>query len=447
MRWILRAANAFGCRRRRRVATAEATMCPQRQAKAWIGTIVAVLLVAGVADDATLCQAQTATHASPRFATGGPDADGYGAPRGYPVAAIFRQRFLVGQFSHQDTLWEARPIRRAATPSTLKRAANKPAINYRYDGRTLTVDDYLARNPATGLLIAQGDTILVEQYQYARTDTQRLASFSMAKTVLAMLIGIAVEEGAIRSIDDTASIYVPALAGTEYGRTSLRHLLQLSSGVRFDEDRDVDRLWVATVGQGGAGGADAVKPFNERHRAAGAIFNYSSAESQVLALVLAGAVKLPLAQYLEQRLWQPMGAEADASWMVDASGQEAGWTGLNAVLRDYARFGLLLAHGGRSGPRQLIPAAWLRAATTVADDDLHLRRVWEQTGLGYGYQTWVFDDPRAMFAMVGAFGQAIYVDPGSRLVMVHTAVRTRPSDPNLEALALWRGVVAALGAR
>jgi CubicO group peptidase (beta-lactamase class C family) len=123
--------------------------------------------------------------------------------------------------------------------------------------------------------------------------------------------------------------------------------------------------------------------------ATGAIFNYASSESQVLALVLAvaGAVKVPLAQYLEQRLWQPMGAEADARWMVDASGQEAGWTGLNAVLRDYARFGLLLANGGRSGSRQLIPAAWLQAATSVAAEDVHLRRVWEPTGLGYGYQT------------------------------------------------------------
>ena len=181
----------------------------------------------------------------------------------------------------------------------MKRAASKPATSYRHDGRTLIVDDDLARNPTTGLLIAQGDTILLQQYQYARTDRQRLASYSMAKTVLAMLIGIAVEEGAIRSIDDTASIYVPALAGTEYVRASLRHLLQKSAGVSFDEDRDVDRLCGATFGQGGAGGVEAVKPFNEWHRAAGAIFNDASSESQVLAPALAGAVRIPLAHYLD----------------------------------------------------------------------------------------------------------------------------------------------------
>ncbi|MCW5609717.1 MAG: serine hydrolase [Rubrivivax sp.] len=369
----------------------------------------------------------------------------YGAQLGYPVAAIFRPRFLVGLFSHFDQVWEGRPVRRAALPSTLQRAPAEPAVRYDYGGQTRSLDDYLARNPTTGLLIARGDTILVERYQYDRTDTQRLASFSMVKTVVAMLVGLALEEGAIRSIDDAAAVYVPALAGTEYGRTSLRHLLQMSSGVRFDEERDVDRLWVATIGQVGAGGAQAVLPFNERQRQGGAAFNYSSAESQVLALVLAAAVRRPLAAYLQDRIWRPMGAEADASWMIDAQGLETGFTGLNAVLRDYARFALLLAHGGRSGPRQIIPAAWIDAATRVAVDDPHLRRVWPDAGLGYGYQTWVFDDRRAMFALIGAFGQVICVDPASRLVMVHTAVRRQVSDRDPEALALWRGVVAALG--
>ena len=109
-------------------------------------------------------------------------------------------------------------------------------LRYEYEGESRTLDDYLARNPATGLLIAQGDTILVERYQYARTDQHRFTSWSMAKTVTAMLVGIAIAEGHIRSIDDHAAVYVPALAGTEYGRTSLRHLLQMSSGVRFVED-------------------------------------------------------------------------------------------------------------------------------------------------------------------------------------------------------------------
>ena len=144
-------------------------------------------------------------------------------------------------------------MRRATTPSPLARAALEPAIRYEYQGQTFPVDDYLARNPTTGLLIARGDTILIERYQYARHDRNRFTSWSMAKTVTAMLVGIAVAEGRIRSVDDPAAVYVPALADTEYGRTPLRHLLQMSSGVLFVEqytgNDDASRLSANTFRQ------------------------------------------------------------------------------------------------------------------------------------------------------------------------------------------------------
>jgi CubicO group peptidase (beta-lactamase class C family) len=140
-----------------------------------------------------------------------------------------------------------------------------------------------------------------------------------------------------------------------------------------------------------------------------------------------------------------MGAEADATWLIDRSGQEATYCCLNAVLRDYARLGLLLAHDGRLGNRQIIPKAWVLAATTVPADAPHLRVAWRRINLGYGYQTWIFAGERRAFALLGVHGQAIYVDPSTRLAMVHTAVRERAADPNEETIALWRGVVDALG--
>jgi CubicO group peptidase (beta-lactamase class C family) len=386
----------------------------------------------------------------PRFAADGPNAEEYGARDGYPVKAIGRATFFVGLFSHYDQVLEGRLVRRAATPSRLNRASTEPALRYEYEGLPRTLDDYLARNPATGLLIARGDTILVERYQYARNDRHRFASFSMAKTVTAMLIGIAIAEGRIRSVDDLAAVYVPELAGTEYGGTSLRHLLEMSSGVRFIETYagrdDSARLWVDTVVQASPGGAATVAPYNERLRSAGTTFAYASVETQVLGLVLRGAVGRPVADYLQEKVWEPMGAEADAIWLIDRSGQEATYCCLNAVLRDYARLGLLLAHDGRVGDRQIIPAAWLRAATTVPPDSWHLKPYAATRYFGYGYQTWIFPGERRMFALLGLHGQTIYVDPSSRLVMVHTAVSKNPVEPNLEALALWRHVVAELGA-
>jgi len=182
--------------------------------------------------------AEPSAHFGPRFATGGPDADAYGTSSGYPIgdrSTFANSPFIVGSFSHLDRIFESRLIRRAATPSALRRAPSEPALRHEYAGETLTLEGYLTRNPTTGFLVARGDTIFVERYQYLRNDRHRFASWSMAKTVTSMLIGIAIDEGRIRSIDDPAAAYVPALASTEYGRTPLRHLLQMSSGVRFVE--------------------------------------------------------------------------------------------------------------------------------------------------------------------------------------------------------------------
>jgi CubicO group peptidase (beta-lactamase class C family) len=444
-----------------RAAIPERTMPLQRVLHAhFVGLAAACVLAAVLAGctspaardprDATaagLSPVEPSKTVMPRFAQGGPDAEDYGASSGYPVgdrATCSRPAFLVGCHSHFDQVYEGRLVRRATTPSPLARAASEPPVDYEYQGQTFTLDDYLARNPATGLLIARGDTILIERYQYARHDRHRFTSWSMAKTVTAMLIGVAIAEGRIRSVDDPAAAYVPALDGTEYGRTSLRHLLQMSSGVRFVEEYtgkdDAARLAADTFRQVGPGGVEAVTQFNVRAAPAGTKFYYASAETQVLGLVLRSAVGRPVADYLQEKIWEPIGVEADATWLIDRSGQEAAYCCLNAVLRDYTRLGLLLAHDGQWRGRQIIPAAWIEEATRARPGQPQ-----PDTG-GYGYQAWVLAGERRMFALRGVRGQAIYVDPHSRLVMVHTAVRKQARDPGVrEANALWRSLVQQLG--
>jgi CubicO group peptidase (beta-lactamase class C family) len=388
-----------------------------------------------------------------RFAAGGPDAEEFGAGAGYPKGdrgTFYDIGSLVGSHSHLDEIFPGRLIHKAPTPSRLVRVA-EPRITWRFQGADLTLDDYLERTPTTGLLIVRGDTILVERYQYGRTDRHRFTSWSMAKTVTAMLVGIAIAEGRIRSIDDLAATYVPELAGIEYGRTSLRYLLQMSSGVRFSEhytgSDDVSRLAYDTFFLYGAGGPSAVTPFNERAAAAGTKFSYASVETQVLGLVLRAATNRPPAEYLQSRIWQFIGAEADATWLVDNSGQEATYCCLNAVLRDYARLGLLLAHDGNWRGRQIIPAAWVMEATTVRADQPHLRPGTAVPSFGYGYQTWILSGERRMFMFWGVRGQRIYVDPQSKLVMVNTSVHRLPVDVAAlrEMDALWAALVRQLG--
>jgi CubicO group peptidase (beta-lactamase class C family) len=379
--------------------------------------------------------------AVPRFRADGPNADEYGRQEGYPscngIAYVAQTRCRVGALSRFDTLFPARTIPAPREPVQLARAASEPVIRYGFAGLDLTLDDYLNRQPVTGFLIAKDNTILVERYQYGRTDTDRLASFSMAKSVVGLLIGIALKEGAIRSVDDLAETYVPGLKDTEYGRTPIKALLQMASGVAFSEDydsssSDISKLARLSLGDP-AGTLGAVKQFNTRRSPPGARSSYASAESVVLGLVLAAAVKRTVSDYAAEKLWQPLGAEADATWIVDATGQEITFGYVNAVLRDWARLGLMLANRGNWQGRTVVPADWLAASAADAlPTDSPLAK--------YGYQIWYSPDTRR-FLLRGIRGQNILVDPDLKLVLVQTALSGGQAE-FMELFALWTALRA-----
>jgi CubicO group peptidase (beta-lactamase class C family) len=388
----------------------------------------------------------------PVFSGSGPDAADYGATAAFPAgtpATANQVGHLVWTYSHFGELFPSRPVPHATTPWQFKRAP-EPPIFYNFKSDRFSIEDYLRRNPATGLLIAKDDTILYEHYQYARTDSDRFLSQSMAKTITAMLIGIAVAESKIRSIDDPVSAYVPGLANTEYGGTSLRALLHMSSGLAFTENYDgsddITRLSLDLF-VAGKDPVASVAQFNTRVAPPETRWHYASSETEILGLVLRAAVKEPIADYLRDRIWQPIGTEADASWAIDGTGQEVTYCCFNAVLRDYARLGRLLAYDGAWEGRQLIPRQWLLDATTVQPSDAYLAPGTATPYFGYGYQTWLFPGAPRRFALLGLRGQIIFVDPASKLVMVHTAVRKKPSEPasNAEAVTLWLQVLAQFG--
>jgi CubicO group peptidase (beta-lactamase class C family) len=305
--------------------------------------------------------------------------------------------------------------RRRTTPRELKRVAAEPDLG---------LDAFLEHNRNTGLLVLKDGVVLAERYQYGRTPQHRFASFSMAKTVLAMLVGIAVHEKHISSVDDRVEKYLPALKGHPYGETSIRHLLTMSSGMAWDERYVAGTtayvLLNNTLLQRGPGGVDAVVHVNQRAVPAGTRFVYSDADSEVLGLVLTAAVKMPLATYLSDKIWRPMGAEANATWVVDKGGYETGYCCLNATLRDYARFGMLLANYGVLDGKEIIPTEWIKAATRP--EQAYLRVGAATTFNGYGYQTWLTSRDHSRFAAFGVHGQAIFIDPSRKLVVVHTAV-------------------------
>lgn len=388
----------------------------------------------------------------PVLSNTGPNATEYGAAEGYPLGTFettSEMRHLVASFSRHEELTPTRIIPRAVVPWTFRRAAVLD-ISYNYGGERRTVAEYLRRNPTTGLLIAKDDTIFYEHYQYARTDRDRFASQSMAKTITGMLIGIAVADGAIKSIDDPAATYVPELAATEYGRTPIRALLNMSSGVDFKQtfngQDDSARLYRDLFGRPGKDPVSTVTQFNSRVAPPNTKWHYSDAESEILGLILRRATGMPIADYLNQKIWQPIGAEGNATWAIDGTGQEVTFCCFNAVLRDYARLARLLAHDGTWNGRQIIPRQWLIDATSARPSDSHLAPGKADPFYGYGYQIWLFPGPGRRFALLGVHGQMIFVDPETKLILVHTAVRPKPVDPaTRETRALWSAVLNQLG--
>ncbi len=392
--------------------------------------------------------------ALPVLSDDGPDAQVYGQAAGYrpasPRGNINSQPVMVGSYSHYDQVFPAVTIAAAATASPSRRAPEELGLAYSFRGRTRTLADYLAENPATGLLIARGDTILFEHYQYARTPADRFTSQSMAKTVVGLLVGTAVADGSIRSVDDPAEAYVPDWTGTELGRTPIRALLRMSSGLAFTETYDgTDDN--AALGRGlfartGAGPEAVVSRFGSRVAPPGTVFHYAGRDTEALGLVLAHVTGQSLATLLETRLWQPMGAEAAATWATDHTGHQIAYCCLSATLRDWARLGLLVADGGKVGGRQLVPADWIRDATAYEPGSPFAPTV-DGRHWGYGYQVWLMAGDRHDVAFVGIHGQRLFVDPVSKLVLVQTAVRINPTgNPgNVELAALWRALVAQYG--
>ena len=389
-----------------------------------------------------------------------PDEALLGKAQGYPVgnaATWGNNPYRVGSWSALDRVPGVHVARVA--PASHARAlpamAAPPTVHYRHREHSYSLDDYLEHQRATGLLILKDGQIVAERYRYGREPGARFLSFSMAKSVTSLLVGIAQAKGLIASLDDPAEKYAPALAGTPYGATHLRHLLTMTSGLQFSErydgNDDVTRLAVAFL-QSPRGAMEVLQTITQRNAPPGEHFAYASGETEVLGYVLRGATGQSLAALTQAWLWQPMGAEHEAFWRTGGDGQEGAFAFFNASLRDWGRLGALLADNGRVGEHQVVPRDYLMDATDEYRQSHALRPGRTIPYYGYGYQFWLLPFKERTFLMRGVHGQHLFVQPASGLVMVITSAWEHPGgggDDNARAEtdALWRGVLAALGGR
>ena len=282
------------------------------------------------------------------------------------------------------------------------------------------IDAYLAMQRAAGLVIVQDGKVRFERYGLGFDAMGRWTSFSVAKSFTSTLVGAAIKDGAITSLEDNISRYIPGLRGSAYDGVSVRQLLTMSTGVRWNEDyedpnSDVSRFNNAAPEAGMDATVSYMRKLPRAHPP-GTVWHYSTGETNLIGVLVSSAVKRPLTQYLQEKIWQPAGMQAPATWLLGKTGHEIAGCCIQAATRDYARFGLFVLAGGAAGGQQIVPQDWFAMATTKQIDI-------GAPGRGYGFQWWTYDD--GSVAAQGIFGQGIFIDPKRRLVIASNADWTR----------------------
>ena len=387
-----------------------------------------------------------------------PDEDQLGKSAGYPPGARWSaMENRVGSWSALDKVDGVltQSVSRGDNVNPLPKATHPPEIRYRYRNLGYTLDEYLERRRITGLLVLKDGEIVAERYRYSRTQDAKFLSFSMAKSVTSMLVGVALEKGLITSLNDPAGKYAKDLAGSAYGETPIRDLLRMSSGItfteRYDGQDDVSKL-SRSFATGNPPVVSVLRSFSERHKPSGEKFVYASAETEVLGRMLTGATGRSMAELTTEWLWKPMGAESDAFWCHGRDRQAGAYFCFNATLRDWGRLGMLMANDGKLNGQQIISADYLRQATDIAAQPAAFAPYKATPYFGYGYQFWLHPLKERSFAFQGVHGQSVFVQPATGIVMVQTAVYAQASgaqdpEPNAERTAFWMGVLQSLGGR
>lgn len=282
-------------------------------------------------------------------------------------------------------------------------------IYFSFKDTVRTIKDFIHDTKAVGIIVLKNDTILFEKYNNIQP-TSKWINFSVAKSVTSLLYGAAIRDGYIKSLDQKVTQFIHELAGSVYDSVSLENLLQMSSGVAWNEDprdRESDLMKVGRL-EGTQGWPSVVSYLSKLKRAAtpGTKFNYNTVETHLAALALQRAVGKTLSQYLSEKIWKPFGMHSDGNWVKSRSlGVEHGGCCISATLRDYALLGLFAMNNGiDQNGRQVLDPGWMKRATTSA-----------RSNPRYGYYWWL-GSSRRYFAS-GAFGQQIEIDPSKKIVI------------------------------
>ena len=332
-------------------------------------------------------------------------------------------------FQNASEVFPTRTVARNEETAALPRASASVlnGFTYTYNERTLELSDLYPEMETSGLVILHRGEIIHESYGRGAGPGTQFTTWSLVKSITSTLVGFAVADGLIDSVDDPLTKYLPELAGTGYDGVSIKHALQMSSGVRFDPDLwegeapDTVNFITRAVVLQRVPAFDLAATY-ERENEPGTVFNYNSAESQILIELVRRVSGMNAAKYLEVKMWRPLGMEHDAGWIIDrasANGAEIGGAMFNASLRDWARFGLLIEQDGVWNGQPLLPEDWVARATVSDEDHLKPGIVHPNGNRGYAWHWWTYGD--GTFTASGANGQTLYIDQANDIVVARAS--------------------------
>lgn len=374
---------------------------------------------------------------------------GYQGLRLWKFNGIFAPDRIVENFRSMPTIFDSREILRSGKKSDFATQEQTLPNNFSFQGEETAIPAWLTRTGTTGLMVIHNDKIAHESYFQGYEPQSQAIAWSVSKSFVSALVGIAIADGSIKSVRDPVTDYVPALKGSGYDGVALEDVLQMSSGVAFNEDyadpnADINKLgeilafgrslneWVASLKQ-------ELPPATKHH--------YISVDTQVLGMVVTAATGKSLSAYFIEKLWSRIGAECDAHWLTDGQGNELAFAGLTLCLRDFAKLGQLYLHNGKNfAGQQVIPEQWVH--DSVSPHKAHLlpgRAVEEsQPILGYGYQWWVPKSTEGEYMAVGVYGQFVYVNPTRKVVIAKTSAYANYTEEGIrmeyESLEAFRSI-------
>ena len=319
-----------------------------------------------------------------------------------------------------DTFFLSRTVKAGSQAHAL--AKGRPLAAFESGGpRAAYFEQFLTAQRVRGVLVLQDGKIRLERYVSPHSPTTRWNSFSIAKSVTSTLVGAAIKDGHIKSLDDPVTRYIKTLRGSAYDDVTVRQLLTMTSGVKWNEDytdanSDVARMYAQAPDPGFDMTTSYVRKL-PREAPPGTKWVYKTSETNLVGVLVADATGKPLADYLSEKIWRRYGMERDAEWMIDDVGHEQGGCCLGMTLRDYGRFGQFILDGARIDGKPIVPDDWLAEATRS--------QVSTGANSGYGYQWWIRDD--GAFEGRGIYGQTLHIDSARRLVIVINSATEQPT--------------------